>query len=307
MSPARIWSRLLGCVLPQPAGRDGPLALYYFDSRRHPNFGDRLNVDLLPLLTGRAVRTATVATATHVCIGSLLEMFLCRATDAPRRGPPLVVWGAGFIGPAGLRPDRVERPARPLVVHAVRGRLTLERLRAMGEDVSRTALGDVGLLARLLAPAAAPPRHRVGIVAHYVDERDPVLARIIARVPHARIIRVGSAPARFLADLRECEVVLSSTLHGLIAADALGIPNARIRISDRLTGGDYKFRDYYSAFGVDPRPLARDELCALTAPDIARIEAAYAITPAAVDRVIDGLLAACPFTPRAGVLSRVAA
>lgn len=282
------------------AAADGPIALYYFDSRRHPNFGDRLNVDLLRALTGRAVSAATADDATHVCIGSLLEAFLCRAAEPPRGDFPLAVWGSGFIGPPGLRDDRIEQPGRPLVVHAVRGRLTLERLRAMGVDVSRAALGDPGLLARLLVPAErARPRYRLGLVAHYVDERDPVFARVRARVPSTRLIRVASTPARFLAELRECEVVLSSAMHGLIAADALGIPNARIRVADRITGGDYKFHDYYSAFGVDPQPLSRDELWNLTPPDLARIEDAYAITPAAVDRVINGLLASCPFTSRA--------
>lgn len=287
----------------------GPIALHYFDSRRHPNFGDRLNVDLLRALTGRAVRAATADDATHVCIGSLLEAFLCRATEPPRGDVPLAVWGSGFIGPPGLRDGRIEQPARPLVVHAVRGRLTLERLRAMGVDVSRAALGDPGLLARLLVPAErARPRYRLGLVAHYVDERDPVFARIRARVPSTRLIRVATAPAQFLAELRECEVVLSSAMHGLIAADALGIPNARIRVADRITGGDYKFHDYYSVFNVDPQPLTRDELWNLTTPDLARIEAAYAITPAAVNRVVDTLLTTCPFTLRAGTqANRVAA
>jgi len=211
----------------------------------------------------------------------------------------LAVWGTGFIAPPGLRDGLVEQPARPLVIHALRGRLTLERLRAMGEDVSGTALGDPGLLARLLVPAEpARPRFRLGLVAHYVDERDPVFARIRSRVPATRIIRVNAAPARFLAELRECEVVLSSAMHGLIAADALGIPNARLHVADRITGGDYKFRDYYSVFGVDPRPLSRDEVWNLTAADLARIEDAYAITRADVDRVINGLLGNCPFNLR---------
>lgn len=290
------------------ARTDGPIALHYFDSRRHPNFGDRLNVDLLRTLAGRPVRAASADDATHVCIGSLLEAVLCRPPAPPRRGPPLAVWGAGFIGPPGLRDGLVERPSRPLVVHAARGRLTLERLRAMGEDVAGTSLGDPGLLARLLAPAApVPPRYRLGLVAHYVDERDPVFARVRARVPATRLIRVSTAPARFLAELRECEVVLSSAMHGLIAADSLGIPNARIRVADRITGGDYKFRDYYSVFGVDPPVVSRDELWNFTAADVARVEAAYAITPAAVDRVIDGLLATCPFTLRADAAAKRAA
>jgi pyruvyltransferase len=290
------------------AAADGPVALYYFESRRHPNVGDRLNVDLLRTLTGRTARAATADDATHVCIGSLLEAFLCRASEPPRGGLPLAVWGAGFIGPPGLRDGRVERPTRPLDVHAVRGRLTLERLRAMGVDVSLTALGDPGLLARMLVPTApARPRYRLGLVAHYVDERDPAFARVRARVPSTRLIRVGADPSQFLAELRECEMVLSSAMHGLIAADSLGIPNARIRVADRITGGDYKFHDYYSVFGVDPQPLSRDDLWNLTTPDLERIEGAYAITPAAVNRVIDSLLSSCPFTVRAeAAASRVA-
>ena len=96
-------------------------------------------------------------------------------------------------------------------------------------------------------------------------------------------------------------------MHGLIAADALGIPNARIRVADRITGGDYKFRDYYSVFGVDPPTLSRDELWHLTAADLDRIEATYAIAPADVTRVIDGLLATCPFTFRADATATRAA
>ena len=37
---------------------------------------------------------------------------------------------------------------------------------------------------------------------------------------------------------------MSSSLHGLIAADAYGIPNARINLTGRLVGGDFKFEDY---------------------------------------------------------------
>jgi len=292
------WARRIAGRAFAPAEAD-PIRLHYFDSRRHPNFGDRLNVDLIGHLTGSTVRRATAADATHVCIGSLLEAFLCRPPAPPRSGPPLAVWGAGFIAPPGLRDGLLELPARPLVIHAVRGRLTLERLRVMGEDVSCTALGDPGLLARLLVSAEPPPpRYRLGLVAHYVDERDPVFARILSRVPATRMIRVNATPARFLAELRECEVVLSSAMHGLIAADALGIPNARLHVADRITGGDYKFHDYYSVFNADPRPLSRAELWNLTAADVSRVEAAYAIRRADVDRVIDALLAACPFPLR---------
>lgn len=49
-----------------------------------------------------------------------------------------------------------------------------------------------------------------------------------------------------------CKCILSSSLHGLIFADALGIPNRRIVLSDEIIGGDLKFDDYYSVYYENP-------------------------------------------------------
>ena len=45
------------------------------------------------------------------------------------------------------------------------------------------------------------------------------------------------------------DYVFSSSLHGLIIAEAYGIPNYRIKISDLIIGGDFKFDDYYASIG----------------------------------------------------------
>ena len=58
-------------------------------------------------------------------------------------------------------------------------------------------------------------------------------------------------PYIFLKSLKKCKNVLSSALHGLIAADSFGIPNLRMVISNNIIGGDYKFIDYYSAYGLN--------------------------------------------------------
>ncbi len=59
------------------------------------------------------------------------------------------------------------------------------------------------------------------------------------------MIDICSGEKEFINELLEVENVISSSLHGLIMADAYGIPNARVNISNKLIGGDFKFKDYY--------------------------------------------------------------
>jgi glycosyltransferase involved in cell wall biosynthesis len=286
-----------------------PILLHYFKPPGIANFGDQLNVTLLGALTGRPVRERGVTDATHLCIGSLLEGFLRRRGATTSIGTPLQVWGAGFIAAPGEHPalgidafqaDGKEEFLRPVVVHAVRGRLTLERLRAMGLPVEGVALGDPGLLARLLVPprpdGTRPARGlRLGIVPHYVDAEEPILSELLCRFPLARLVRVSEPPLEFLKQLSACDIVLSSAMQGLIAADSLGIPNAWMRLSDRLTGGDWKFRDYYSVFGVEPAVLAIDDLDRLRDDDLRNLAAAHPVTEAHVQEAVWNLLSTCPF------------
>ena len=52
-----------------------------------------------------------------------------------------------------------------------------------------------------------------------------------------------------LRQIAECETVISSSLHGCIAADSLNIPNYRIKLSEHGYNRniDFKFDDYYTA------------------------------------------------------------
>lgn len=66
---------------------------------------------------------------------------------------------------------------------------------------------------------------------------------------HSTIIDTEQEPEEFLKKVQECEFILTSSLHGLIIADSFGIPNIRLKITDKIIGGDYKFNDYYTAYG----------------------------------------------------------
>ena len=60
-----------------------------------------------------------------------------------------------------------------------------------------------------------------------------------------KIINITSGVYEFIDQLKECELILSSSLHGLIAADAYGIPNYRVNLSTLIHGGDFKYKDHY--------------------------------------------------------------
>ncbi len=160
------------------------------------------------------------------------------------------LWGTGSLRPN----DRLARSYRP---HAVRGRLTL----ALCDVVDgSTRLGDPGLLAGLLLDRPIAKRYGTGVIPHLMDRGHPKLAAFVAARHHVRLLDIGSPAKILLREMAECEQILSSSLHGLVFADALGIPNRWVTISGQWIGGRHKFDDYYSAFGIEQQPARLAEM-----------------------------------------------
>lgn len=90
----------------------------------------------------------------------------------------------------------------------------------------------------------------MGVVAHYVDKEHPSLAAL-GKDSRYKLIDPLQTPEKVIAEITSSEFVLSSSLHGLIVADSFGIPNMWMPLSNSITGGDYKYRDYYSSIGKD--------------------------------------------------------
>lgn len=64
-------------------------------------------------------------------------------------------------------------------------------------------------------------------------------------------------------DIASCDAILSSSLHGLIVAEAYGIPNVWIEFGKPLIGGHFKFHDFFLSIGRDrecPMKVANGEL-----------------------------------------------
>lgn len=223
-----------------------PVKLYWCrgegrsDSNKQ-NFGDYLSPLLVEVFSGRKVEYAPVQQADLMAVGSILgrESKAKRWGVLPRR---LHIWGTGTGCEQALYSGRH-------YYHAVRGALTCGQIDGLqGSPV----LGDPGLLAPWVLgdrQKSVAKTIRVGIIPHYADQTEPAVAELLTAIPGARLIDVFSPVRRVLEDIACCDFVLSSSMHGLIVADSFGVPNQWLLLS-RGRISEYKFADYYSAFGI---------------------------------------------------------
>ncbi|WP_029253128.1 polysaccharide pyruvyl transferase family protein [Paraoerskovia marina] len=215
-----------------------PIELYWW-RWKYPNrlnFGDEISSPIIERLTGRRVRWTSAETCDIVAAGSVIQQI----TKLKRAQLP-VFWGSGLISP----PKDSSRPVS-LPAVAVRGQLTRSRVRTTAsEDL---VLGDPGILANLLLRRAPRKRFTVGVLPHYQDANDPFLQTLLALGPRVRRIEVTWTPEEVVNEIASCDVLLSSSLHGLIVADSLGVPSLHLKFSEKLLGGEYKFRDYNSIY-----------------------------------------------------------
>lgn len=192
------------------------------------NFGDQLTPVLLAHFGVPCTWSAPVRAELVVC-GSILSKF--------PDGWSGTVLGTGFIR-AGMR-----RRLRARIL-AVRGELTRAAL-GLPRGVP---LGDPGLLVGDLTPVERGDR--VVVLPHYVDHA------IAKRHPDARVLDIRTEPRDLIRQIGSAGLLYTSTLHGLIAADALGVPHV-LEPHAAVVGGMFKFWDYGSALGETIWPGVR--------------------------------------------------
>lgn len=191
--------------------------------------------------------------------------------------PTSIVWGAGCIS------DKIKLPAIPKKVLAVRGPLTKAFLNNQGIECPEV-YGDPALLLPLYyKPTASLKKHTVGLIQH--------VSEVKIDIPGCHNISMSNYKhwTDIIDEICSCEVIASSSLHGLIVAEAYGIPNVWIE-SKELLGGRFKFHDFFLSIGRDrDKPL-----------DIRKIKKIREFINRAVQPVASGfdllpLLNACPF------------
>ena len=222
------------------------------------NFGDKLNIDIPRDLFGIEVVKGGKISSEAVFIGSMLGSFFIGNLFSFRRLKGLffrssvIVWGAGFMNPEYKKRYAVRR----FDIRAVRGYLTLERMKKItGKNLENVVVGDPGLLCnRLIDVSKIKKKYKLGIIPHIDYKNHKLLKKI--KVKNSTVIDLSLDPKEFLPKIAECENIISSALHGLVAADSLGIPNIRMIIPNHdVKDFDYKYNDYYSAFGMKGYPI----------------------------------------------------
>lgn len=190
------------------------------------NFGDELTALLFERLCGMTLEWVEREEAELFGAGSIVERI-------PRGFAGYVVGsGCWFDGPIELDGARVL---------ALRGVLTA-RLAGLHPPL----LADLGLVAPDLVPRLS--RHRDVEVGTVRAGGDPRPAAGLALDP------LGD-PLEMIREASRCRRIVSSSLHGLILADALGIRNMWDPYPVVADSG-FRFRDYASGFGERIEPYS---------------------------------------------------
>lgn len=232
-----------------PVVRWDPLRPHPDGPRRVSNFGDLLGPLIIRELLGR-VPVVVPDRRRLVAVGSVLHF--ARPGD--------VVWGSGVNG----KMPPVALGAGDLDVRAVRGPLTRAALALAGMEPG-DVIGDPALLIPELVPDLV---HRAG----GARTRDvTIIPNLNDRKDHRNDPRAVDPTAPLLEVLRaiaESRLVVASSLHALIVADALGVD--AVPLASRAEH-PFKYADHYAGTGrreVLPARTVEDALASSPPPPL---------------------------------------
>ena len=241
------------------------------------NAGDNFNIDLLSFMNVELTPTTNPADADLIMLGGSLS-----SLQNPKYAvdtTPLYIWGTGF-----LWGDDIHGPlCRPnLVVRALRGKLSKDKLAGlMGASLPEDLpLADPGLLASFFAGHNIDKKYDVGFIPHFREHGSYEVEHVLAVNQNLHFIDITQTPREVIRDIQQCRSIISSSLHGLIFSDSLGIPNCHVRLTELPLGGSFKFRDYYSAFNLSDPALTMDDALGIT---FEKINDNYAVEKHAVE------------------------
>jgi hypothetical protein len=223
-------------------------------------------------------RTGSPLDACFMSVGSLWRMV--------NTGDHL--WGTGSaeertIGDRCLATETEYRPFKVdnVTVYSSRGPLSADKIKSMcsintaskfdngvQEDKTEKTVqdaGDAGFLMPFLFPELIQnmddhhgqkqqqEKKIMCLIPHVTDQQDPKWKWILTHPTAYSIytLNVGIGWKKMAKNVQTCDAVISTSLHGIIFAEAFGVASRRLRMSK--WPGDFKFSDFYMSYrGYEP-------------------------------------------------------
>ena len=222
----------------------------YRNNYQAKNWGDKLNPYLASAISKSTVLPYQGILSNH----RELPVYRVIGSNLKKKLPShTIVWGHGFI-------SYQDYPqTKPKHIAAVRGPLTRQKYLDAGIDCPQV-YGDVAILLPLYFNPKVTPKYELGIIPQWRDKNLEIIKKITEN-SDTKLIDVFSEIETFVKDILSCNAIISSSLHGLIAAESYGVPSAWVRLSENPLGDYFKYQDYYASFGIkDAMPYLPSDL-----------------------------------------------
>lgn len=227
------------------------ISLYYWQQKDFVNFGDYLSVKILERIVGEPVsiyKKTAAPSQKLLALGSLL--YFANTGD--------LLWGTGSNHKQTKREDY---SFTNLDIRALRGPLTRRFIQENFGIKCPEVYGDPALLFPYLFPEFKKKKEpkRDFIFIPHIYERHLFLQDELSYVVYP------TEPWNVVIEkILDSSVVFSSSLHGIILAEAYGIPAKYVRLSEREPL--FKYEDYYASTGRPDFTFARslDEALSMT-------------------------------------------
>lgn len=211
------------------------LPLFWYKEPGLLNFGDVLSAKIVERIVGRKVPDYSKITmkGRQKLLGLGSIFYFAETGD--------VVWGSGINGKT-LRKDYYQ--FTDLDIRAVRGPLSRQFLiENFGIEVPEV-YGDPALLIPYLFPEFQKkenPKYEYLIIPHYR------VKHIYPKTPEGNVIYPTDPWEEIIEKITDSKLVITHSLHGVIVAEAFGIP-ARL-LPPPVGEFPFKYQDYYAGTG----------------------------------------------------------
>ncbi len=221
-------------LLPPSWGSCEGLPLYYWQQKDFVNFGDYLSVKIVERILGDPVtiyKKSEKPMPKFLALGSLL--YFAKTGD--------LLWGTGSNH---KQTEKKDYSFTDLDVRAVRGPLTRNFIQDNFGIECPEVYGDPALLFPYLFPEfkkRKKPKRDFIFIPHIYERH------LFSKEEIPFVVHPTEPWDDVIKKILDSKCVFSSSLHGIILAEAYGIPAKYVRLSEKEPL--FKYEDYYSSTG----------------------------------------------------------